>query len=169
MIGIVAPPGRSIERWLGLLVWLAITAAAAATGAVASAEARAFYLGLERPSWAPPAGVFGPAWTLLYLLMAVAAWRVWCERGFAAARGALGLYLGQLALNALWSWLFFRWHQGALALADGVVLWLLILATLVAFWRVRPLAGALLVPYLGWVSYAVVLTAAVWLLNPDLL
>jgi tryptophan-rich sensory protein len=75
----------------------------------------------------------------------------------------------QLALNALWSWLFFAWHRGGLALADIVLLWLAIVATAVAFWRLRPLAGALLLPYLLWVGFATALNFAVWRLNPQLL
>ena len=102
-------------------------------------------------------------------MMGVAAWLVWRVNGFRAARGALLLFMLQLALNALWSWLFFAWHLGALALADIVLLWALILATLIAFWRVRPWAGALLVPYLAWVSVAAALNYAVWQLNPQLL
>jgi tryptophan-rich sensory protein len=151
----------------GLIGWLLVTAAAAALGGLASARAGEFYATLERPSWAPPAAVFGPVWTTLYVLMAVAAWLVWRERGFAGARVALALYLAQLALNALWTWLFFAWRQGALALAEIVVLWLALAATVVAFRRVRPLAGALLLPYLAWVSFATALTAAVWRANPD--
>ncbi len=80
--------------------------------------AASFYATLVLPAWAPPAGVFGPAWTLLYAMMAIAAWLVWRERGWRGARPALWLYLVQLAINALWSWLFFGWKLGALAFAD---------------------------------------------------
>ena len=114
----------------------------------------------------PPSAVFGPVWTALYALMGLAAWLVWRVGGFAAARGALTLFLVQLAVNALWSWLFFGWRLGGWALADIVVLWGLIAATLRAFWRIRPLAGALLVPYLLWVSFAGVLNFSIWQLNP---
>src|SRR5688500_16807553 len=95
------------KQVLGLVAWLAITSAAAAVGAVASARSREFYAQLDRPEWSPPGWVFGPVWTLLYALMAIAAWLVWRERGFSAAKVALGLFLAQLALNALWTWLFF--------------------------------------------------------------
>ena len=98
--------------------------------------------------------------------MGVAAWLVWRTGGFRAHKSALGLFLLQLAVNALWSWLFFSWHRGALALADIVLLWVLIVATIGAFWRVRPLAGILLVPYLLWVSFAAALNLSVWQLNP---
>jgi tryptophan-rich sensory protein len=108
-------------------------------------------------------------WTFLYILMALAAWLVWRVDGFRPARTALTLFLLQLALNALWSWLFFGWHRGALAFGDILLLWVLIAATLVAFWRTRPLAGALLVPYLLWVSFAAALNYSVWRLNPQVL
>jgi tryptophan-rich sensory protein len=157
------------EQILGLAGWLIVVFVAAAIGAVASAQAGPFYSELVRPDWAPPASLFGPVWTVLYALMGIAAWLVWRERGFRDARLALGLFLVQLALNALWSWLFFGWHLGAWAFADIVVLWMLIVATVIAFWRIRPLAGALLVPYLLWVSFAAFLNHAVWRLNPLLL
>jgi len=86
--------------------------------------------------------------------MGMAAWLVWRTSGLRAARVTLALFLTQLALNVLWSWLFFKWHRGALAFADVLLLWVLILATLMAFWRVRALAAVLLIPYLLWVSFA---------------
>jgi tryptophan-rich sensory protein len=137
--------------------------AAAAIGAIASADAAGFYDSLMKPLWAPPAWLFAPVWSVLYVLMAIAAWLV------GKARGPLGLFLLQLALNALWTWLFFAWKQGAWAFAGIVVLWLLIAATAASFWRVRPLAGALLLPYLAWVTYAAALSFVVWQLNPRLL
>ena len=153
----------------GLVGWLVASFIAAAIGAAASIQAGAFYARLVRPDWAPPANVFGPVWTVLYILMGLAAWLVWREGGFRARRLALSLFLVQLAVNALWSWLFFGWHLGALAFADIVLLWGLLVATLVAFWRVRPVAGALLVPYLLWVSFATALSYSVWQHNPQLL
>lgn len=158
---------RTSEQLLGLAGWMAVAFAAAAVGAAASIEAGPFYAELARPAWAPPGSVFGPVWTVLYALMGVAAWLVWRRGGFRAARGALTLFLLQLVPNALWSWLFFAWHRGALAFGDVLLLWLLVLATLIAFWRVRPLAGALLVPYLAWVSFATILSRAIWRLNPQ--
>lgn len=153
----------------GLAAWLIVVFMAAAVGGAASVQAGPFYTQLLRPDWAPPPAVFGPVWTVLYVLMGIAAWLVWRVGGFRAARSALTLFLVQLALNALWTWLFFAWHRGALAFADIVLLWVLILATLIAFWRVRPLAGALLVPYLLWVSFAAALNYSVWQLNPQVL
>ena len=153
----------------GLIGWLVLSFIAAAVGATASVQATTFYQQLAQPAWAPPSSVFGPVWSLLYALMGIAAWLVWRAGGWRRQRGVLALFVIQLALNALWSWLFFGWHRGALAFADIVLLWLLIVATVVGFWRVRPLAGALLVPYLCWVSFAAVLNFAVWYLNPQIL
>jgi tryptophan-rich sensory protein len=149
--------------------WLFITFAEGALGAIASADAPTFYAQLEKPAWAPPAGVFGPVWTVLYALMGVAAWLVWRESKSPGRNSALLVFMVQLAANALWSWLFFAWRQGALAFLEVLVLLALIAATLVAFWRVRRLAAVLLVPYIGWVSFASALTWSVWRSNPSLL
>ena len=157
------------KQILGFVAWLAVSFVAAAVGSAASIRAGRFYAQLVRPEWAPPPEVFGPVWTVLYALMGIAAWLVWRVGGFRAARTALTLFLVQLAVNALWSWLFFGWQLGSAAFADIVLLWVLIIATLVAFWRVRPLAGVLLIPYLLWVSFASALNYSVWQLNPQVL
>jgi tryptophan-rich sensory protein len=154
---------------LGLLGWALITFTAAALGAVASVDAGAFYAELARPSWAPPAGLFGPVWSALYALMAVSAWLVWRQRGFAGAKTALVLFLAQLAANALWSWLFFAWHQGAVASVEVLILWVLIVATIAWFHRVSVLAAVLLYPYLAWTTFASALTFTIWRLNPGVL
>jgi len=151
-----------------LIGWLLLTAVAAALGALASARAATFYAQLERPAWAPPAWLFGPVWSVLYLLMAVAAWRVG-RVAVPRPAPALLLYAGQLALNALWSWLFFAWHLGAPACACIVVLWLMIAATVVLFGRRERLAAILLWPYLAWVSFAGLLCLSIWQRNPVLL
>ena len=156
----------SRSPWLGLAAWLAITAAAAAAGGIASADAKAFYDSLVRPPWAPPAWLFAPAWTLLYTLMAIAAWLVWRAHGVAGARGALSLYILQLVANAAWTWLFFARRSGALAFADIVVLWILVAMTVVAFARLHRTAALLLVPYLAWITYAAALNYSTWSLNP---
>jgi tryptophan-rich sensory protein len=157
------------KQLLGLAGWLVLSFAASAVGALASIQAQSFYGQLVQPAWAPPPWVFGPVWTVLYALMAVAAWLVWRNGGFRSHRFALSLFLVQLVFNALWSWIFFAWKGGALAFADIVLLWVLIVATLFSFWRIRPLAGALLVPYLLWVSFAAALNFALWQLNPQVL
>lgn len=160
-------PRSMPAQLLGLLGWLLVAFAAAALGAVASVDAASFYAQLNKPSWAPPAWLFGPVWSVLYALMGVAAWLVWRAPGPKAV--ALGLFAAQLAANALWSWLFFAWHLGALAAVEVLVLLALIVATAVAFWRGSRLAALLLVPYLFWVSFASALTWAIWLSNPGLL
>ena len=134
-----------------------------------SIDAGTFYSQLERPAWAPPGWLFGPVWSVLYALMAVAAWWVWRKRGIAGARGALLLFIAQLAANALWSWLFFAWHEGGLAFAEVVLLWCLVTATVISFRRISTFAAALLVPYWAWVTFASALTFSVWKLNPGLL
>jgi tryptophan-rich sensory protein len=155
-----------VNSWVALAGWVLLCAAVGAIGAIASVNAGDFYATLERPGWAPPAAVFGPVWSLLYMSMAVAAWLVWRERGWARARGALGLFVLQLAFNALWSWLFFGWHRGGLAFADILVMLVLIVATIVAFARVRRAAAWLLAPYLAWVMFAAALNYSVWQRNP---
>ena len=154
---------------LGLLGWITITAAAAGLGSIAAANSREFYDGLQRPAWAPPGSAFGPVWTVLYLLMAIAAWMVWRARNFVGARVALMLFVVQLVLNAFWTWLFFAWHQGALAFVEIILLWIAVAMTMNLFRRVRPMAGTLLIPYLAWVSFAAVLTYAMWKANPGTL
>ena len=155
------------SEWLGLIGWLLGVFVAAAIGALATRDARAFYAGLVKPTWAPPGWLFGPVWTALYLMMGVAAWLVWRRAGWAGAAGALSLFLGQLVCNALWSWLFFAWRRGALAFADIVLLCGLIVATLIAFAHVHRLAAILLLPYLAWVIFATALTRGIWRANVD--
>ena len=157
------------KQILGLMGWLAVSAIVAAVGALASVQASSFYGNLTQPGWAPPSSVLGPVWTVLYALMGIAAWLVWRTGGFRRNRTALTLFLVQLGSNALWSWLFFAWHRGAIAFVDIVLLWVLVLATLISFWRVKRLAGGLLIPYLLWVSFATALNYSVWQLNPQIL
>lgn len=165
-----ANAGRSVlAQILGLAGWLVLTFCAAALGALASLQAGAFYAQLARPAWAPPGWLFGPVWSVLYLLMAVAVWLVWRDQGMRKAAGALGLFVIQLGVNALWTWLFFVWQQGAWAFVEILLLWFLIVATVMAFWRHHRFAAALLVPYLAWVSFAVALTWASWQMNPNIL
>lgn len=158
-----------LSQAFGLLGWLALVFAAAAAGAVASVDAGSFYAQLKRPAWAPPASAFGPVWSALYLLMGIAAWLVWRRQGVGQVRPALMLFVAQLGVNVLWSWLFFVWRSGALAFADVVVLLAALAATVAVFWRISRLAGVLLLPYLAWVSFASVLTWSVWQNNPALL
>ncbi len=124
-----------------------------------------WYLSLAKPSWTPPGWIFGPVWTLLYILMGISAWLVWKEAGIWSAKLPLALFIMQLVLNALWSWLFFGLNKPGLALIDIVVLWTGILAVMLLFWQIRPLAGALFAPYLAWVTFAAALNLAIWLMN----
>ncbi|MEA0762086.1 TspO/MBR family protein [Xanthomonas campestris pv. campestris] len=156
-------------QWLGLVGWLVLCYLVAALGAAASIQAASFYAGLQRPGWAPPGWLFGPVWTVLYGMMAVSVWLIWRRGGWGGARGALSVFVLQLGLNGLWSWLFFAWHMGAWAFADIVALWLALVATIVTFARHSRGAAWLLVPYLLWVSFAAALNYAVWQLNPQLL
>ena len=121
-----------------------------------------WYQSIAKPSWTPPGWLFGPVWTVLYALMAVAAWRVWRTAPAPARSLALGLMLAQLVLNAAWSPLFFGLRSPALAFVDICALWLALVWTMVAFRRVDAPAGWMLVPYLAWVSFALVLNGAIW-------
>ena len=153
-------------RWMGLLFWIGLCFAVAGLSARWTAsEVTGWYTTLKRPAIAPPNWVFGPVWTLLYVLMAVAAWRAWLAGPSRARTLALALFLAQLALNLAWSWIFFSHHAVGAALAEVTVLWIAIGGTILAFIRVTPLAAWLLVPYLAWVTFAALLNAAFWRLN----
>lgn len=136
------------------------------SGFATSRGVETWYPTLVKPSFNPPSWVFGPVWTMLYLMMGIAAFLVW-RKGLetAGVQGALSLFVVQLALNGLWSILFFGLQSPGWALAEIVVLWLAIVATLVAFWRLTAAAGWLLAPYLAWVSFAAVLNGSIWVLN----
>ncbi len=152
---------------LTILVWVCIAFLAALAGQLATGPAiGAWYVTLTRPAIAPPNWVFAPVWTILYIMMGIAAGLVWqLGAGKPAVRLAIGLFLVQLVLNALWSYLFFGWHLIGLAFIELIVLWLVILWTLIRFYALSPAAGLLLVPYLLWVSFAAVLNFYFWWLN----
>jgi benzodiazapine receptor len=156
----------TVQAILGAVVWLAVTFAAAAIGARFLPDA--WYQRLNKPTWNPPNWIFAPVWTVLYLLMAAAAWLVWRRYGLAGAFLPLSLFVLQLALNSAWTWLFFGLHRPQAALLDIGLLWAVVLATVITFWDLAPLAGALLVPYLLWVSFASALNWAIWRRNPHL-
>jgi translocator protein len=159
-----APARKRFPTVLGLVGWLLLCFAAAALGGLFPPGE--WYAQLKKPTWNPPNWIFGPVWIALYAMMAVAAWRVWRGAGFRDRARPLGLFLLQLALNAAWSPLFFGLQSPALAFAIIVLLWFAILATLPAFWCVNRMSGVLLLPYLGWVSFAAALNFALWRLNP---
>ncbi|MGC4042700.1 MAG: TspO/MBR family protein [Armatimonas sp.] len=153
----------SVKPSMALVGWLLLCFSAALGGVLFST--RDWYATLVKPAWSPPAWVFGPVWTTLYALMAVAAWLVWQRGGWRAQGTALGLFVAQWVLNALWTPLFFGLHNAGLAFAEITGLWVTLAATLLTFWRVRKLAGILLLPYLLWVSFAAMLNFSIWQLN----
>lgn len=147
----------------GLCGWMALCFAAASPGVFFMPGD--WYASLQKPSWNPPGWIFGPVWSALYAMMGVAAWLVWKRGGFPAQGKALGLFLGQLALNALWTPLFFGLHLPGPAFAEIILLWLAIAATLIAFRSVNRTAFWLLVPYLAWVTFAAFLNGTLWRMN----
>ena len=139
---------------------------AAAIGGYATAESvRTWYPLLNKPVWNPPSWVFGPAWTLLYTLMSIAAWRVWRRRDQVETGKALRFFFAQLVLNAFWSVLFFGLQNPQWALVEIIALWSVLAVIQRAFWRIDRIAGILWIPYLAWVSFATALNAAIWWLN----
>ncbi len=152
------------RRLLALAGWILLCFAAASLGGFFGPGE--WYASLKKPMWNPPGWIFGPVWSALYTMMAVAAWLVWQQGGFAAWRGPLLAFFVQLVLNAAWTPLFFGLHWPGAALLEIILLWLAIAWTIAAFWRVHRTAAWLLVPYLAWVSFAAVLNGALWRLNP---
>ncbi|MFO1448617.1 MAG: TspO/MBR family protein [Opitutaceae bacterium] len=159
-------PHSRTRPWLALVGFLLLSAAVSAIGGgVTAGSVKTWFPTLIKPSWNPPSQLFAPVWTLLYGLMAVAAWRIWCRRDLPGARSVLWVYGVQLALNATWSVLFFGLRNPGLALIEiilflGVLLWLQ-----AALWRLDRIAGMLWIPYVLWVSFATALNAAIWHLN----
>ncbi|MBS7537690.1 TspO/MBR family protein [Ancylobacter lacus] len=158
---------KSTLSFFRLVLCVGLCLAVGAVGSMATTpEIGGWYAGLAKPGWTPPNAAFPIAWTTLYVLMAVALWRLWDRNAPSPARRrAVGLWLLQLALNALWSPVFFALHAPAAGLVVVVLLWAAILATILACARIDRIAAGLLVPYLGWVSYATALNAAIVGLN----
>jgi len=155
-----------MNRWLALFLFLLASFTASAIGGYATFDAvRTWYPTLVKPAWNPPSSVFAPVWTLLYILMSVAAWRVWLRRATPMARPALRLFFVSLVLNTLWSVLFFGLHRPAWAMADLVSLWISLVILQFRFSRIDQAAGWLWAPYLAWVSYALTLNAGICWLN----
>ena len=152
---------RAFFTWLA---WVGVCLLLGALGGFATRAALAdWYLTLAKPSWNPPAWVFGPVWTVLYLMMATAAWLV--SRRVGVRHPAVALFAIHLVFNLAWSWCFFYFRSPLAGLIDIVILWCLIIATIVAFFSVSRPAAALLVPYLFWVSFAGLLNFTLWRLN----
>lgn len=155
------------KRPLALVFFLVVCLGVAATASIATRpEIPTWYAALNKPSWNPPPWLFGPVWTTLYIMMAVAAWLVVREKGWAGARGPMSLFFAQLILNFSWSFVFFGWHRPDLAFLNILLLWGAIGVTAASFWHVRPLAGKLLAPYWLWVSFAAFLNFTLWRMNP---
>ncbi len=151
---------------IGLGIWVGICFGAAFLGSIfTTPSVPTWYTSLAKPSWTPPSWIFGPVWSALYFMMALAAWLVWRRGGLVAASIPIWLFMVQLGLNVLWSILFFGFHMPGIAFGEIVILWFAILATAIAFWRSTPSAGYLLLPYLIWVAFAAVLNFELWQLN----
>jgi benzodiazapine receptor len=153
------------RRWIALAVWLAVVAVVALLGSVVTLpKIPTWYVGLAKPSFTPPNALFGPVWTALYVMMAVAVWRISGDKGRGQTR-AIVLFVIQLGCNALWSPVFFGLEAPKLGLAVICALVLSLAITMAAFWRIDRLAALLLAPYLAWVCYATALNAAIVALN----
>jgi tryptophan-rich sensory protein len=151
---------------LGLVVFLAICLlVSGAGGAVTATSVGTWYQALQKPPFNPPDWIFAPVWTVLYLFMAIAGWRVWRTAPRKLGRSDLVVFAAQLGLNFAWSFVFFGMHRVDLALAIIVVLFLVIIANTILFWRVDRWAGMLFVPYVLWVAFATLLNASIWTLN----
>lgn len=151
---------------LGLVAFVALCLGISAIGGWITAESvGAWYRTLQKPVFNPPDWVFAPVWTVLYLMIAVAGWRVWRAHGMAGARAAMVAYAVQLALNLAWSFLFFGGRMIGVALTEIVLLLAAIIVNAVLFWRIDRVAGWLLAPYAAWVAFAGVLNLALWHLN----
>jgi benzodiazapine receptor len=160
-------PVMRMQSLGALLIFLVICLSTGFLGGLLTRPAilSGWYDSLTKPFFTPPAWVFGPVWTLLYLLIAVAAWLVWAGRVRHPVRIPLMIFFAQLVLNILWSALFFGAQRPGWAMVEIIFLWIFILGTVILFWRVHRLAAMLLVPYTMWVSFAVVLNGALWWLN----
>jgi tryptophan-rich sensory protein len=159
-------PQAARSRWRSLAalpLFLAVTFVAPALGAFTPPGD--WYAALNKPPWNPSAWIFGPAWTALYTMMAVAAWLVWRRGGWAVQRGPLTLYFVQLALNAAWTPIFFGLKMPGLAFAEIQLLLAAIVATALAFRRASRAAAWLLTPYIAWVAFASALNFTLWRLN----
>lgn len=156
-----------MNRWLALVLFIIAAFATSAIGGLATASSvGTWYPTLNKPSWNPPAWIFGPVWSLLYIAMSVAAWRVWLVRATAPGAGwTLRLWFAQLLLNALWSVLFFGLRSPGAAVIEIVPLWYLLVALQIRLARTDRVAAFLWAPYLAWVSFAAFLNFTIWRLN----
>lgn len=147
-----------------LAIWLGICFATATIGGMAKPDT--WYRNINKPTWNPPNWVFAPVWTILFIMMAIAAALVWSRRDTPGAGLAIACFVLQLVLNATWSWLFFGFHRPDLAFFEVIPFWFVIVLTTVLFWRISPTAGRLMVPYILWVGFASYLNFVLWRMNP---
>lgn len=155
------------RQTLGLIVSIVVCLGVAGLGGlVTDPRVSDWYAQLAKPKWTPPDWVFGPVWTVLYICMAVSVWLIWRQGGSATAKVPMALFVAQLVLNSLWSILFFGFQQPGIAAIEIVLMWAAILATIVAFWNRSTAASLLLLPYLAWVTFAVLLNWTIWQMNP---
>lgn len=158
---------KTSKQVIGFIIILLITYSAAAIGSIGMGNSIAeWYPTLNAPSFKPPNWIFGPVWSLLYTLMAIAAFLIW-RKGWNnyGVKVALALYAVQLILNSLWSIIFFKWHLLDFALIEIIILLIIIIITCINFRRIDKWAGILFIPYILWVSFATVLNGAFWYLN----
>lgn len=150
-----------------LLGYLLLTFLAAGLGSLATSGGieSGWYAGLNKPAWNPPNWVFGPVWTVLYILIAVSAWRISLKPDSSARRQALMWFVVQLTLNAIWSWLFFGFRQPGVALAGVVLLLSTVIVTTLHYARLDRPAAAMMVPYVLWTAFATALNLSIWMLN----
>lgn len=166
-VNVLTVTDRSAGRQaLALLLFIVVCIAAGGLGSFATAsQIPTWYASINKPIWTPPNWLFAPVWTTLYIMMGVAAWLVWRKGPSLRSRPLMYFWL-QLALNTLWSFVFFSWESPGLAFVEILLLWTFIAATIRSFQKQSALAAVLLIPYLGWVSFASLLNFAIWRLNP---
>ena len=157
------------EKAIAFVVCIALCFSASMIGAIASFNAPVFYGELIKPPWAPPAFVFGPVWTFLYTLMSISLWLMWKQLSFKDGKSVYLIFLVQLALNGLWSWIFFKWNSGVGSFVEIIILIIFIILNIFTFWKRSKIAALLLMPYLLWVFFATYLTYTLWSLNPNTL
>lgn len=156
-----------MPRWLIFILCLAVPLLVGSTaGFLTRADNTSqWYLTLEKPSFNPPAAVFGPVWTTLYALMGVSLYLIIRREGVDLRTPAILIFIVQLVLNFFWSLIFFKWHQLGGAAAEITVLWAAIVAMVFIFYKISPPAALLQLPYLGWVTFATILTWTIFRLN----
>lgn len=155
---------RTLKKIIPLTIFLLMSLSAGFIGS--QFRPGQWYQSLVKPSWNPPSYIFAPVWTLLYVMMGIAAWLVWKEKRIKAVFPALLFFVIQLILNTIWSCIFFGLHRIDLAFLDITVLWAAVLVTMLMFWKISKGAGMLFLPYMAWLSFAALLNLQLLRLNP---